>query len=132
MHAWIDLILKPYKDEIDARNPGGQTSILILDAYHVHHMGSIVNHIQLMGIEVIHIPTGCTYLCQPIDVGINKPLKNAMHEKWESWMVSGGIVNRKAKDPSRKQVADWLVDAYTNIPQQVGQNASLMNGYSWF
>ena len=47
-------------------------------------------------------------------------------------MVSDGIVNGKAKEPSQKQVANWLVDAYTNIPQQVGQNAWLMTGYSWF
>ncbi len=132
MHAWIDIVLKPYKDEIDARNPGGQPPVLILDSYRVHQMGSVVNRIQSMGIEVIHIPAGCTYLCQPVDVGINKPLKNAMRERWEAWMVSDGIVDGKAKEPSRKQVADWLVDAYTNIPQQVGQNAWLMTGYSWF
>jgi len=132
MHAWIDVILKPYKDEIDAQSPGGQPPVLILDSYHVHQMGSVVNRIQSMRIEVIHISVGCTYLCQPIDVGINKPLKNAKCERCEAWMVSDGIINEKAKEPSRKQVADWLVDAYTNIPQQVGQNAWLMTGYSWF
>ena len=36
MHAWIDAILKPYKDEKDARDPGGPPPILILDAYCVH------------------------------------------------------------------------------------------------
>ena len=72
--------------------------IIILDAYRVHQMGLVVNRIQMMGIEVIHIPAGCTYLCQPIKVGINKPIKCGLHAKWEEWMVDGdGIVNGQAK-----------------------------------
>jgi len=60
MHAWIEAVLKPCKDEKDARDPGVPPPILILDTYRVHQMGSVVNRIQEMGIEVLHIPTGCT------------------------------------------------------------------------
>ena len=87
-------------------------------------MGSDVNRIQEMGIEVVQISAGCTCLCQPINVGINKPLKAEMHARWEAWMTDGGgIVDGRAKEPSRKQVSEWLVDAYTNIPEEVGRNA---------
>ena len=44
----------------------------------------------------------------------------------------GGIVNRRAKEPSRKQVAEWLVDAYTNIPEEVGKNAWLKTNFASF
>jgi hypothetical protein len=91
-----------------------------------------MNRIQMMGIEVIHIPVGCTYLCQPIDVGINKPLKNLMRAKWEDWMAGEGVVNGIAKDPSHQQVAEWLVDAYLHIPNQVARNAWMKQGYAWF
>jgi hypothetical protein len=47
-----------------------------------------MNRIQSLRIEVIHIPVGCTYLCQPVDVGINKSMKMGMREKWENWMVT--------------------------------------------
>ena len=47
-------------------------------------MGNIVNRIQSLGIEVVHIPPGCTYLCQPVDIGINKSIKSKMREKWEN------------------------------------------------
>ncbi len=68
--------------------------MLILNAYQVHMMGNIMDRIQSLGIEVVHIPLGCTYLCQPIDVGIIKSLKSRMRKKWEKWMVMGeGIVN---------------------------------------
>ena len=63
-------------------------------------MGNIVNRIQSLGIEVVHIPPGCMYLCQPVDVGINKSIKSRMREKWENWMVTGGgIENGVAKEP---------------------------------
>ncbi len=59
MHAWINLVLTPYKEERDQRDPDGPPRILILNAYRVHQMGSVVNHIQMMGIKVIHIPARC-------------------------------------------------------------------------
>ena len=80
MNLWIDLVLVPWKD---SRQPG-VVPLLILDAYRVHMMRNIVNWIQSLGIEVIHIPPGCTYLCQPIDVGINKLINSGMRNKWEN------------------------------------------------
>ena len=62
MHEWVDVVLKPWKDAQDENNPNMHPPIIILDAYRVHQMGSVVNRIQVMGIEVIHIPAGCTYL----------------------------------------------------------------------
>ena len=55
--------------------PAGIEPMLFLDAYQCHMMASMVNVIQDMGVQVEHIPSGCTGLCQPIDVGIGKPLR---------------------------------------------------------
>jgi hypothetical protein len=133
MQAWIDVVLTPYKEEKDQRDPGGPPLVLVLDSYRVHLMGSVVNRIQQMGIEVLHIPGGCTYLCQPVDIGINKPLKGAMQARWEAWMTDGdGIVDGVAREPSRKQITEWLVDAYENIPQDVGRHAWEKTNYAWF
>ena len=75
MNEWIDVVLQSCKEHRDANNPSVDTPINILDAYCAHQMGSVVNNIQSMGIEVVHILAGCTYLCQPIDVRIIKPIK---------------------------------------------------------
>jgi hypothetical protein len=129
MHKWIDLVLIPWKE---SRNPG-VIPVLILDAYRVHMMGSVVNRIQSLGIEVQHIPAGCTYLCQPVDVGINRPIKVEMTEQSEEWMVSGGgVADGVAKTPSRAQVAEWIVGAYKAITEQTGRNAWRKTGYEWF
>ena len=87
MHAWINLILTPNKEEKDQRDPDGPPPILILDVYRIHQMDSIMNRIHMMGIEAIHISMGCTYLCQPINVGINKPLKSLIQSGRIGWQV---------------------------------------------
>ena len=87
----------------DANDHTKQPPLIFLDAYCIHQMCSVVNRIQSMGIEVVHIPTGCTYLCQPIDMGINKPIKSHLCEKWEDWMIGGeGIVDGVTKEPTQK------------------------------
>jgi hypothetical protein len=107
MNEWIDIILTPSKSNCNANNPLLQPSILVLHAYHVHQMGLAINQIQAMGIEVIHIPTGYTYLCQPANIGIKKPIKKRLTKLWEDWMMDGaGIMNGIAKEPPCKQVTE--------------------------
>ena len=90
-------------------------------------MRNIVNRIQSLGIEVIHILPGCTYLCQPVDIGINKSLKAGMREKWEDWMMDGGgVEDGVAKEPSRKMVAEWVVETYTAMPETIEPGLTLI------
>jgi len=81
MSLWIHLVLIPKK----TRNPG-IVPLLILDSSCIQMMGSIVNRIQGLRIEVQHIPGGCTDLCQSVDVGVNHTIKKEMMEQWEVWM----------------------------------------------
>jgi len=77
MHKWIDAVLIPWRQ---TRDPD-VVPLLICDAYCVHMMGSVVNRIQSLGIEVQHVSAGCTNLCQPVDVGINCPIKKEIMEQ---------------------------------------------------
>jgi hypothetical protein len=96
-------------------------------------MGSVVLHIQALGVEVQHIPGGCTYLCQPVDVGINHPIKRAMEEQWEKWMYNGGGINGgKAMTPTRELVADWVIGMYKKIAKETRRNMLMKKGYKWF
>ena len=99
MNKFIDLVLVLWKN---TKAPG-VIPTLILDACCVHMMGNIVKCIELLGIEVIHIFAGFTYLCQPVDVGINKSINKGMREKWGYWMLNGeGITLSVATKQSRK------------------------------
>ena len=99
MNVWIDLVLIPWRNTWDL----DVVPLLILDAYPVHMKHSIVNRIQALGIEVQHIQTGCAYLCQPMEVGINHSIKKEMTEQWEEWMINrGGIEDEVSKPPARR------------------------------
>ena len=71
-------------------------------------MAWVIQRIQKLGIEVIHIPNGCTGLCQPLNVGINKPFKSCVQQRWEEWMISGIKRTRTVESPSRAEVSAWV------------------------
>ena len=71
MLIWVERVLKPYVLEA----PEHVVPLLFLDSYGCHMVASVVTKIQLLGVEVEHIPDGCTALCQPVDIGVNKPLR---------------------------------------------------------
>jgi hypothetical protein len=37
-----------------------------------------------------------------------------------------------AKEPSRRLVAEWVLEVYNEIPQQTARNAWMKTGYKWF
>jgi hypothetical protein len=80
MLAWDDEVLKLYV----ANAPEHVIPILILNSYRCHMMASVVTRIQELGIEVKHITGGCTSLCQPVEVGFNKPFKDRVRRQWVS------------------------------------------------
>jgi hypothetical protein len=97
-------------------------------------MGSVVQRIQELGIEVRHIPGGCTSLCQPVDVGFNKPFKDRVRKQWLSWMIAEGIVHGTTTPPSRRDVAGWVDRAMAEMKREerIIQNAWRKTGYEWF
>ena len=128
MLVWVDQILKPYI----ATAPPGIVPILLLDSYRCHMMQSVVRAIEDLGCEVDHIPGGCTSLCQPVDVGVNKPLKTRMKQKWETWMIDELLQDGIVRSPTRRHIAEWCLHAYTNLPEQMVCNSWRHGPYSYF
>ena len=97
-------------------------------------MASVVTKIQELGIEVKHIPGGCTSLCQPVDVGFNKPFKDRVRRQWVSWMIAEGVNHGTTSAPMRRDVATWVDRAMAEMKSEVGiiRNAWLKTGYEWF
>ncbi len=96
MLLWVDNFLSPnIKTQQSHVIP-----VLLLDSYCCHMMGSVVEKINDLGVEVHHIPGGCTGLCQPIDVGYNCPFKCRLRQSWEMWMLREGLVNGVVQSPT--------------------------------
>ncbi len=67
-------------------------------------MGSVVQMIQELGIEVRNIPGRCTPLCQPVDICFNEPFKDRMRKQWLLWMIVEGIVHGTTMPPYWRDV----------------------------
>lgn len=128
MLDWVDQVLKPYVETA----PPGVVPLLFLDSYKCHLLTEVVGKIQDLGVEVQHIPGGCTGLTQPVDVGINKPLKNEIRHNWEKFMLEEGLLQDRTQPPTRQVVAKWCIDALKNMDEQVVKNSWLHGDYSFF
>ena len=72
-------------------------------------MALVVQMIKELGMEMKHIPGGgCASLCQPVDVGFNKPFKDWMQKQWLNWMIVEGVIHSTMSPPSRVDVAKWV------------------------
>ncbi len=111
MLFWVDCVLKPCVDAA----PEHVIPIIFLDLYRCHVMGSVVDAIRSLGCDVQHIPGGCTGLCQPVDVGYNKPFKSRLRASWLRWMISDGILHGTTSPPPRVEVARWASSAANNL-----------------
>ena len=129
MLKWVDIVLKPYVRTA----PSGIHPILFLDSYRCHMMQSVVSTIESLGVQVEHIPGGCTGHLQPVDVGINKkPLKNRVKDCWEAWMMDTGADTVVFNPPSRGIVAGWVSHSFRNLDEQLIKNSWRHGRFSYF
>lgn len=128
MIVWVEQVLRPHIESA----PPGVLPIIFLDSYRCHMMASVVSKIQDLGVEVEHIPGGCTALCQPVDIGVNKPFKNRLCDQWEDWMIAEGLANGTTSLPTREDIVRWTRYAKANLSSQIVKNAWRHGDYSWF
>ena len=130
MVAWVNEVLAPYV----ATAPEHVVPLLILDSYRCHMMGSVVQRIQELGVEVQHIPGGCTSLCQPVDVGFNKPFKDRVRRAWHNWMLADAVIHGTTRSPTRLDVANWVAKTMEEMNSEgaIIRNAWKKSEYAWF
>lgn len=82
MHALVDTILAPYLDaqKVKLSLPQSQCSIWKIDCWSVHKSVDFMSWMEERhaNIIVLFIPGGCTGVFQPLDVAIQRPLKQSV------------------------------------------------------
>ncbi len=71
-------------------------------------------------------------MCQPVDIGVNKPFKNRIRQQWEQWMLTEGLAYGTTSPPTRENILEWTRIAVNDLPEQMVQNAWRHGQYSWF
>ncbi|KAE9230409.1 hypothetical protein PF005_g3486 [Phytophthora fragariae] len=52
-----------------------EPSVLILDSLSVHKMAEVADALACTGTSVLYVPSGCTGVAQPLDLGVMSPVK---------------------------------------------------------
>ena len=128
MVTYCDKVLVPYLQE----KAQGVPCLLLLDAFSAHWTAQTTAKLQEIGITAYKIPPGCTYLVQPIDVGIGKPFKDRVRSFWWQWMLDQGADQATFVSASRELGTKWVADSWDSIPAQTVRNAWRKTDFSYF
>ena len=117
-NEWInEALTEQYCREVIRTFSFGTRRLLAWDAFRCH-LTPAVNDI---------LNRGCTKFIQAPDVSGNKPMKEYLRQMYNNWfpenehqMTSHG--NMKA--PSRKQMIEWLLEAWKKLPAEVIKKSS--------
>ncbi|KAG7368834.1 DDE superfamily endonuclease [Nitzschia inconspicua] len=110
----------------------GAAAILYLDAFTAHFSASTKAKLETQGVQLRAIPPGCTGLVQPIDVGVGKPFKDRVRQKWIEWMMRQDAEAPVMTNASRADCAAWVAESWRNLPQSILKNSWRKSGFSWF
>ena len=126
-NGWMDsnLMLRyvDYLNDIRSKN-GTQRDLVMLvyDSFKGHLDESVKRKFHESGIDLAVIPGGLTSICQPLDVSINKPLKDNLRKEWHMWMAGGGAGETTAGNPRHAKLSDvcsWVTHSWEYIQDEI-------------
>ena len=95
MIQFLENIILPYVEQRrTSLNKPDMPALLIFDCFKLHIVQSVVQKMTDNNCIFIKVPENMTDYLQPLDVGINKPVKDSFKNKFFSWyteQVMGGL-----------------------------------------
>jgi hypothetical protein len=110
MKTWIEHVLSNFQ-----RDSASQYFV-VLDKFAAHISTDTKNALRAKGFDAFIIPGGFTGLLQPLDVCINKPLKDKIKTKFLDWLGERALrTMQKVKPPDYEDVIIWLLQSLTDL-----------------
>lgn len=97
-------------------------SLLVLDAFRCHRMPAIKAALTKQKTDLAIIPGGMTKILQPLDVTVNKPMKDALRRKWNDWFMDGTHSYTKGghmRNPTLSEVVQWVSDVWSDLDPEI-------------
>ena len=131
MHQLVDDVLAAYLSANPP--PEGMIPVILLDSYRCHMMALVVSWIEAMGVEVIHVPGGCTGLCQPLVVSVNRSFKARLRQMWEEFLTHLLEQTDEVCNTTREEMSEWMAAVYLEmVGSCILRNCWCKMGYDWF
>ena len=134
VHAkgWMDEALTlDWIKTVWSRRPGGllkKKSMLVLDSFRCHRMPTIKAQLKQERTDLVIIPGGLTRLLQPLDVAVNKPMKDALRQRWNQWLTSDShsfTAGGRMRQPTLVEVVCWIHSVWQELDPAIIQRGFL-------
>ena len=116
MKSYIQLIIVPYVQE--KRKQLGladsQLALVILDEFKGQTTDTVLSLLGQNNIEYVLVPPNCTDCLQPLDVSINKPVKDFLQRKFTDWYAEKIVAQKDSGTVSQP------VDMKLSIMKPIG------------
>ena len=121
-HGWMDQELTiDWIKSVWGKRPGAlrEKSLLVLDAFRCHksdYVKTLLKDDYRSTLTII--PGGMTSILQPLDVSINKPMKDMLRRRWNDWYCDGEhtyTASGNMRKPSLLDVCTWINDAWQEL-----------------
>lgn len=123
-------------DHVWRKRPGGSLGLramLVLDAFRCHLDQRIKDKLAACNTDLVVIPGGMTSQLQPLDVCLNKPVKDRIRALYTEWLVSGChefTPSNRMKRATLQDFTGWAKDAWSTIPSAMVSKAFKKCGIS--
>ena len=98
-------------------------ALLIMDSHRAHFTEKVNEFFEKHGIVPLVIPGGYTSSVQPLDVCINKTLKDSYKALWHNWFVDAKMIQMKnggnRQKPPYEMVAKWISQFFEKIDKPI-------------
>ena len=97
-----------------------QHCLLVFDSFKAHLLDDVLQTLKRENASIVVVPGGCTSKAQPVDVSLNRPIKDTMRVLWEEFMTSSMAHNLVSEVPisTKGDVVDWIVRAHALLDSQ--------------
>jgi len=124
MNEYIEFIIIPYVDgkHSELNLPYDQPALAIFDVFKGQQTEDIMQLLDEHNIHVVNIPANCTDHLQPMDLSVNKSVKEFMQSKFRDWysaQVQDQLDEGEEISPVDLKMkplgARWLVSLYNYL-----------------
>jgi len=122
-----EFVLKYYMERIilHLSIPEDEQLYLVMDRYRVHTKASIQQLLKTSQLPFTLILAGGTAFVQPLDVFLNKPLKDGIRVYFKEWFREYGQQEENITDsgyirlPHRDLLAKWVLEAWNDLDKDL-------------
>ena len=87
MKEYVESVILPYisKKKEELKLPDGQSALLIFDNFKGQCTSSILTLLDSHNVDIALVPANCTDRLQPLDLSINKAVKEFLRTQFKEW-----------------------------------------------